>query len=201
MEIALVDWQPWILEQVKEARLEAEARAQGWSRAKRRWEVCIDSGGGAAPKGDARIAEIRARLDSFEGFARSEAQKRFHVSFLQSLLPHIYGSVDFERHRERILRENDMKEVTYDTLVCTPRRFGKTTAISMLCAVLMACCPDMWISVFSTGQRASSALLEQTAKFFFMLDNKHLCRGSKDNCLKKNQVGACHLCVPPMRRL
>ena len=48
---------------------------------------------------------------------------------------------------------------------------GKTTAVSMYAAVLLAIVPDMWISVFSTGQRASSSLLEQTAKFFRMLKN------------------------------
>ena len=42
------------------------------------------------------------------------------------------------------------------------------------------------ISVFSTGQRASSALLDQTAKFFRMLKQEDGIRGGDENILKKN---------------
>ena len=142
--LGIVDWHGWITAVAERAEEENASRRRAWSGAKRRWDVAAESSANAAPMGDARLAAIRHYLDSFEGFARSDAQKRFHVSFVQSLLPHIYGSADFERNRERILRENGMTSVQYDTLVCAPRRFGKTVAISMLCAVLLAICNDMY---------------------------------------------------------
>ena len=85
-----------------------------------------------------------------------------------------------ERFREKILRDNEMEKIQFEILVCTPRRFGKTTAVSMWCAAMLACVPDMWISVFSTGQRASSSLLDQTAKFFRMLEFSDTCRGGDE---------------------
>ena len=66
-------------------------------------------------------------------------------------------------------------------LVCTPRRFGKTWAVAMFIAALIYCVPNMWISVFSTGQRASSSLLDLTHKFVCSLKD-----GSK-RVKKKNQ--------------
>jgi hypothetical protein len=66
-------------------------------------------------------------------------------------------------------------------LICCPRRFGKTTAVSMFVAALLYCVPDTWISCFSTGQRASTTLLDQAARFFNTLP------GAKDKVLKKNQ--------------
>jgi hypothetical protein len=141
--IFFTDWGAWLEDRATEAELDETRRRTAWAGAKRRWDVSADSSSELAPPGDQRLKVIRTSLDSFEGFARSDAQKRFHVSFLQSLLPHIYGPADFERYRDRILHENNMREVQYDTLVCTPRRFGKTTSIAMLCATLLAICPDM----------------------------------------------------------
>ncbi len=111
---------------------------------------------------------------------RSPAQKAFHVAMIDACLPHIYGG-DFPKYRERILQERKMEEIASEVLICCPRRFGKTTSVSMFVAVLLYCVPDMWISCFSTGQRASSTLLDQAATFFNRLP------GAKEKVLKKNQ--------------
>jgi hypothetical protein len=97
------------------------------------------------------------------------------------VLPHIYGTTDFERYGERIKRERGVTEMQQEVLVCCPRRFGKTTAVSMFVAALLYCVPDTWISCFSTGQRASTTLLDQAARFYSTLP------GSKERLLKKNQ--------------
>lgn len=65
--------------------------------------------------------------------------------------------------------------------MCTPRRFGKTTSVAMFCAALLYCVPDMWISCFSTGQRASSSLLDLVAKFVCTRED------GEGRILKKNQ--------------
>ena len=133
-----------------------------------------------AVAGDAIMKQVYKLLDQFEGYERSDTQKTFHSEFIAASLPHIYGK-DFERYRSRILSQHSLTELCQEILVCTPRRFGKTTCVSMFCAVMLYTVPNMWIAVFSTGQRASTSLLDLTAKFINMLEN------GTERILKKNQ--------------
>jgi len=113
--------------------------------------------------GDTILKQILKTLDSFEEFQRSAEQKQFHESFVDASLPHIFG-LDWERNRSRVLAGRNLKELQQELLVCTPRRFGKTTSVSMFCAAMLMYAPNTWISIFSTGQRASTSLLDLTAK-------------------------------------
>jgi hypothetical protein len=88
---------------------------------------------------------------------------------IDASLPHIYGPNDWDNVRERVLQKRGIATIAYEMLICSPRRFGKTTSVSMFCAVMLVHAPECWISVFSTGQRASTLLLDQTAKFVKML--------------------------------
>jgi hypothetical protein len=98
---------------------------------------------------------------------------------LLASLPHIYGPADFEANRERILAEHGTDKVMYEVLIICPRRWGKTFSVAMFCAAALLTCPHMNISVFSTGQRASSSLLDLCAKFALST--------GKARVLKKNQ--------------
>ena len=121
------------------------------------------------PDGFARMEAVDDFLESLIGdgqpVQRSNSQKLFHTHFLNAALPHIYGWELFERFRDMILRKHEMEEVKSEVFIITPRRFGKTWSVSMMAAALLFCVPGMWISTFSTGQRASSSLLEQVAKW------------------------------------
>lgn len=136
----------------------------------------------------------------------------------RSALPHIYGD-EFEAHKEKILASHGLPDVQYEILICTPRRWGKTTSVSMFIAAMLLEVEDMWIrydnraspdyessapfralvssegdsllirgpgggtpSCFSTGQRASSSLLD--------LAHKMICKKCDGGSLvlKKNQV-------------
>jgi hypothetical protein len=180
--IRLVDYAPYIQAAADRAGESAASRRASAARCKRKADAAAEEAriDDRVP-GDAHVAAIRRMLDNFPGYSRSLAQQRFHKCFLGATLAHIYGPADFEKYRERILGDHDLTEVTYEVLVCTPRRFGKTTAVSMFCAALLMCVPDMWIACFSTGQRASSSLLDLTAKL--------LCTqtGGAERILKKNQ--------------
>lgn len=186
-KLHFVDWSGFIRSRLENAREHERRQHAQWGAARLKSFTNKSAGSVGAPPGDVRVRTIRRVLDTYDGFARSDAQKSFHDAFTKAIMPHIYGAGDFERFREKILSDNGMVRVNYEILVCTPRRFGKTTAVSMWCAALLACVPDMWISVFSTGQRASSSLLDQTAKFFRMLEVTAECRGGDENILKKNQ--------------
>jgi len=130
--------------------------------------------------GDLYTKDLCRLLDSF-GLERTASQKSFHRAFLSATLAHIYGPADFERHRERILRAHNMTAPAFEVLVVTPRRWGKTTSVAMFVAALLLSTADMWVSVFSTGQRASSSLLEQVYKLICTIPN------AAQRILRRNQ--------------
>lgn len=114
--------------------------------------------------------EGQARLDVFFKFMqrvdekymrRSLGQRDFHRNFLVACLPHVVGESAWSKHRHYYLSLFDEDSYKAEVLVTTPRRFGKTTAVAMFVAALMCCCPRMWVSIFSTGKRASKSLLVQ----------------------------------------
>ncbi|KAK3234670.1 hypothetical protein CYMTET_55220 [Cymbomonas tetramitiformis] len=130
--------------------------------------------------GDEYIRKLKVCLDQF-GLERTASQKMFHKAFLGATLAHVYGTNDFERHRTRILKENDMQDPSFEVLIVTPRRWGKTTSVAIFVAALLMSVADMWVSVFSTGQRASSSLLEQVYKLICYLPD------GSSRILRRNQ--------------
>ena len=119
--------------------------------------------------GDKRLQHIRTVLSQF-GLTRSHMQKVFHELFLQATAQHIYADdkdVDFEEIRVR----NGWDNMKQQVLALTPRRFGKTTAVSMFVAAYAVCVPSSVQSVFSTGRRASYKLLQQVREMLMRLPN------------------------------
>lgn len=112
-----------------------------------------------ASSGDETLQRLNAALDKF-GYARSKVQRQLHHAFLNAVTPFIYGD-ELQLCSDRVLAENDWSDWRLQTLALTPRRFGKTTAVSMFCAACCLCVPEFQIAVFSTGRRASQMLLEQ----------------------------------------
>ena len=115
-------------------------------------------------RGDAVAENLLETLDKF-GVTRTPGQKKFHLEFFKACLPHIYGSEIFENDRERILKKFGFDDIRYEVLVVCPRRWGKTYSVAMFIAAMAWAVPDTWISIFSTGQRASTSLLELVSKF------------------------------------
>ena len=130
-------------------------------------------------RGDVEIRLLTKTLDEM-GYERTLTQKQFHKNFISASLHSIYGE-DFYRFQSRILAEHDLEEARNEVLVCTPRRFGKTTSVSLFIAAMLWSVSEAWISVFSTGQRASSMLLDLTFKMIMKLP------GAKGRIFKKNQ--------------
>jgi hypothetical protein len=145
-----------------------------------RLDAFLARSGGGRTRGDEVLEAVERALDSFEGYPRSDTQKDFHMAMVNASLPHIYGD-QWENVRERVLHQRGLDTVLYEMLICSPRRFGKTTSVSMYCAVMLMHCPETWISVFSTGQRASTLLLDQCARFTKMILINSLDRVAKHN--------------------
>jgi len=150
-----------------------ESKRQGSMRSRecslRTTQVCeLRSGKRTSADGIADF--LLETLDNL-GVVRTPGQKLFHREFFCACLPHIYGSEEFERDRERILRRFGFERIRYEVLVVCPRRWGKTYGVSMFMAALLWCVPDMWISIFSTGQRASTSMLELIYKWIANLSD------------------------------
>jgi hypothetical protein len=106
-------------------------------------------------------------LDTFKQ-KRSVGQKRMHDAIFQTVAPHIYGS-DFESNRQKILAMFNRQSFTMGSIIMTPRRFGKTTGVSMAIAVCMYVCRGTNFMVFSTGQEMSTELMQKVKGFFMQL--------------------------------
>lgn len=154
-------------------------KKDSWGRCKRKFDTMLEESSTVSLKGDKYIRDLRNILDNL-GYERTKSQIRFHEEFIKASLPHIYPSQEFEDKKEEILRQNNMTSIHQECLICTPRRFGKTTATALFCAAIALCTPEAWVSIFSTGQRASTMLLELTAKIILNAPD------GKTRILKKN---------------
>lgn len=118
--------------------------------------------------GDIRLEQIRRYMDSYPGWERSVMQKVFHESFLQAVALHIYRD-DADIDMDAIMRMNDWPNLRQQVLCQTPRRFGKTTAVSMFVAAYQMSVPKSEQCIFSTGKRASDKLVENVHNFIKMI--------------------------------
>jgi len=126
-------------------------------------------------KGDRYLENIRKILDKYPGYTRSAMQKQFHEGFLQATALHLYkhdSDVDFDA----IMRMNDWDNLKQQVLCLTPRRFGKTTAVSMFSCAFALCVPKSTQCIFSTGKRASDSLLEKVHEFAKSVGEGHRCK-------------------------
>jgi len=68
-----------------------------------------------------------------------------------------------------LLRDFNIEEIRQEILICSPRRWGKTTSVSMFAASAMVAIEGVTIAIFSTGRRASRALMELVYAFLMRL--------------------------------
>jgi len=117
--------------------------------------------------GDEVLRQLEETLDNF-GVERHDHQINFHEKFKLSALPKIYEH-EWDDDADRILQRLGNPEVRQETLVVTPRRFGKTWSVAMFCAAFLYCVPKCTISVFSTGQRMARKLMVLCCRMFLRL--------------------------------
>lgn len=132
-----VDYRP-VARSLRE-RLDRDARAQVARRVcTPRSDAALQHCSAKRSMGDVHADSVLETLDML-GVTRTPGQKLFHQSFFNAVLPHIYGSDQFEQDRERILSRYGFSEVRYEVLVICPRRWGKTYGVSMFLAALLWC--------------------------------------------------------------
>jgi len=107
--------------------------------------------------GKAQLAELMRLLDMF-GYERSDGQKKMHRSMVGCMLPRIFNN-DSEAAMRMAMSEFSLASSSQQVMVVTPRRFGKTMALSMYVAALALAVSGVTIVIYSTCKRASSAVL------------------------------------------
>ena len=135
--------------------------------------------------GDIRLSKIRRFLDHVKGYDRSEMQKQFHESFLQAVALHLYKD-DPEVDMDKIKSMNEWPNLKQQCLCLTPRRFGKTTAVAMFVAAYFLSVEKAQLCIFSTGRRASDAMLAKIHEFVKLID-EDLGTNHDASCKKKGE--------------
>lgn len=126
--------------------------------------------------GDTRLQAFNETLDSFR-WARTSAQVMFHEMFTSACLPKMYGP-GWDANAERVMKEYGVKKIKTEAMIMTPRRYGKTVSVAMWVAAALLHLPGTSIGIFSTGQRASNALMQMTAGFLKEIDGaeRRICK-------------------------
>tara|TARA_B100000519_G_C14195342_1_gene415162 strand:+ start:229 stop:972 length:744 start_codon:yes stop_codon:yes gene_type:complete len=135
---------------------------------------------GSHSLGTHRLALIRQTLESGFDMQRSNTQKQFHDSFLNACCRFLFSDDTNAPDFTDIMQANGWDDLRQQVLCMTPRRFGKTTAVSMYVAAIAWHVPSEQ-AIFSTGRRASSKLLEQVLGLLRKLP------GADDRIVKANQ--------------
>jgi len=112
--------------------------------------------------GDLRLKNVFWLLNNM-GYTRSPDQVVFHHAYIMACLPLIYKE-DWPKHSVRVMKTFRLKKLDQLVLVLTPRRIGKTVSVAMFVTALLLCVPGLTIAVFSTCQRASTAIMSLVAK-------------------------------------
>lgn len=117
--------------------------------------------------GISQTREITRLLDKFVE-KRFDAQKRLHEGMIGACMRLIFRNCK-DIDIKTALIEMGIRKTKQQFFAVTPRRFGKTYAVSMMVAALVLACPDITIAIFSTGKRASELLLKQVLEFIRLI--------------------------------
>jgi hypothetical protein len=110
--------------------------------------------------GETKLNNLMKILERFDqlGYKRSKHQVDFHKAFTSAILKQLYGN-EIYSHLAKLLRDYEIDELRPDVIVCTPRRYGKTTSVALFVAAVLWTIPGFKVDIYSTGRRASSKLL------------------------------------------
>ena len=105
------------------------------------------------------LSKLMQTLDEFE-FKRSEVQKQLHRGMVGAVLQKIF-EYDSDASMRMGMNRHRIQSSRQQFMAITPRRFGKTTAVSMFVAAFAVTVAGSVTAIFSTGRRASNLLLQQ----------------------------------------
>ncbi len=115
----------------------------------------------------AKTSHKRRRPDDDDLVLRSREQRIFHTAYVNTCLPHIYGT-EWATSSIRVLKRRRVDELSIGTLVRAPRRFGKSWAVGQFNAVILIYCPGLTIAIFARTKRQTGWLAGITVRFIMM---------------------------------
>ena len=118
-----------------------------------------------------RCRDALAVLDK-QGWQRSYHQRLFHDNFMRACARVFFkadGPGAFARAHQGILDLNGWDNLAHEVLISTPRRFGKTMAVSMFAAAMLYSTAQVELSIYSTCKRISQKLLRNIHKFLDLI--------------------------------
>lgn len=107
-----------------------------------------------------------------KGYKRSQHQLGFHKAFIGACLKKILKD-DYNSDLEKIIQKYDIENTTNDIIITTPRRFGKTISVALFVAAYLLSQPQQEVSIYSTGRRASSKLLQKIRDFVILMSGSN----------------------------
>lgn len=109
-------------------------------------------------------------------------QMMFFQHMKQAIMPAVYKD-EWETNASRVMEMHKIDRVGRFCMFNTPRRMGKTIAVSAFVVSVLIGAPGIEISVFSTGQRASSSLMETVKRMMSVMPDlqRRICREDQEN--------------------
>jgi hypothetical protein len=118
---------------------------------------------GESLSGEIRLRQFENILNSF-AYERHVFQREFHDIITKALAELIVGE-DWNIIGPRLMQKRSWKKRSKCAMAMAPRRFGKSVSIAMIVVAFAIVKKGSTQSIFSTGRRASSNLLEICKKF------------------------------------
>ncbi len=106
-----------------------------------------------------RVKRMVIALAKASGFILEPTQEEFINEFIASCAPIIYGD-DWHSERHNWKKKHKRTKIHQQVFCLTPRRFGKTTSVTLFVTAMILVIPDIRIVVLSQNGRTSRALLE-----------------------------------------
>lgn len=112
-------------------------------------------------EGEKLLKEMYDLFSNGMGISWSDVQFKIYNTFIDAILPHIYGTHMWPQVQDKVLLERKLNALQQWLLVSMGRRNGKTTVCSACCAVAFLKLRKIIIAVFSVAKFQSSMFQEK----------------------------------------
>lgn len=154
----------------------------------RQWRAIVNTANtnNANSPGFSVYHKINEVLDQFRHpdgslIKRSPDQRNFHRHMLKACLPKIFAG-EWHQSSNTIIQKLGLQNepIHSQVIISTPRRYGKTWAVSMFVAACLYCIPGFSLIIYSVADRQSQMMMETVVRMFDTLP------GGKIRHVKKN---------------
>jgi hypothetical protein len=103
------------------------------------------------------------------GYEWANHQRQFFEVVLGTFLYHIYGAVDYEKMRRKLMAERGVNHLREHIACITPRQLGKTTMLAAIIAVMILNVPGFKFAICAQVSKTVQSILNDVARFINIL--------------------------------